>query len=140
MKRFTVLIVVCFLAIIACGTIETNVVKQSTVGEMTYSYIDIDPLVIGQTWEEVTRVPLSQFIVELYFKNPDIDAPIQFATLVVTPAGVAGYSYMLNGKINICEFNDKTNAYESGWEKLSEESKQAWSNDYKTYFGLEHAS
>jgi len=140
MKRFTVLIVVCFLAIIACGTIETNVVKQSTVGEMTYSYIDIDPLVIGQTWEEVTRVPLSQFIVELYFKNPDIDAPIQFATLVVTPAGVAGYSYMLNGKINVCEFNDKTNAYESGWEKLSEESKQAWSNDYKTYFGLEHAS
>jgi len=131
--------IICLFVInlLACKTIETNVVKQSTVSEQAYSYIDIDPLVIGQTWgEPVARVPLNQFIVELYFKNPDIDAPIQFATLVVTPAGVAGYSYMLNGKINICEFNDKTNAYESGLDSISEESKQVWYDDYKTYFGL----
>ena len=141
MQRFCLLVSIGIIGLFvinlaACKTIETNVVKQSTVGEMTYSYIDIDPLVIGQTWEEVTRVPLSQFIVEMYFKNPDIDAPIQFASLIVTPAGVAGYSYMLDGKINICEFNDKTNAYESGLDSISEESKQVWYDDYKTYFGL----
>ena len=141
MRRITVLIGVCFLAmavlLIACKTIETNVVKQSTANEMAYSYIDIDPLVIGQTWgDPVARVPLNQFIVEMYFRNPDKEHDIQFATLIVTPAGIAGYSYMLDGNINVCEFNDQTNAYESTLDRLPEENKQLWSNDYNTYFGL----
>ena len=140
MKRITVLIGVCFLALIACGTIETNVVKQSTVNEQAYAYVDIDPLVIGQTWgEPIARVPLNMYVTEMYFKNPDIDALIQFATLIVTPAGIAGYSYMFDGKINVCEFNDKTNAYESGWDSINDESKAVWYEDYKTYFGVSNS-
>jgi len=141
MKGFCILVAICIIALFiinlpGCGTIETNVVKQSTVEGMTYAFVDIDPLVIGQTWEEVTRVPLNQFIAEMYFRNPDESQDIQFASLIVTPAGVAGYSYMLDGKINVCEFNDETTAYESVWDTLSEESKQVWYDDYKTYFGL----
>ena len=52
------------------------------------------------------------------------------------PAGIAGYSYMLNGKINICEFNPETNAYESTWDALEEDSKVQWKSDYQEHFGI----
>ena len=142
MRRFCVLVSIgiIFLFVynlVACKTVEVNVVKQSESSEYKYAYVDIDPLVIGQTWgDPVERVPLSQFLVEMYFRNPDKDADIQFATLVVSPAGIAGYSYMINGEINVCEFNPETNAYESSWAGLSEESKQIWHDDYRTHFGL----
>ena len=140
MKSLKLVLGICLMVIffISCKTIETNVVKQSTVGEMTYSYVDIDPVVIGDTWESVISVPISQFMVEVYFKNPDIDAPIQFASLVATPGGVAAYSYMIDGKINVCEFNTETLTYGSAWAGLTEEMKQMWYDDYRTYFGLDN--
>ena len=141
MKRFCVIVAlgIVGLAIIniySCKTAEVNVKKQTEHEGMTYTYVDIDPIVVGTTWEEVAKAPLSQFIVEVYFRNPDKEAPIQFATLVVTPAGIGGYSYMINGVINLLSFNDKTNPYESIWDTISEESKTVWYEDYKTYFGL----
>ena len=140
MKKISIVLAMALLLVVAlvgCVTTQANVVKQSTVGENTYSYIDVDPVVIGNTWGEVTRVPLSQYLVEMYFRNPDSDAPIQFATLIVTPGGVGGYSYMLNGNINVCVFNDKTMAYESTWDTFTDEDKAQWQADYRKNFGLD---
>ena len=143
MKRFNVILVgACILVLFGggwngCAPIQMNVVKQSTVDGNIYSYIDVDPVVIAQTWTEFTRVPYSQFVAEIYFQNPDEDADIQFATLMATPAGLALYSYMINGNINVCEFNVGTNAYESIWDTLTDEFKAQWKADYEKHFGLD---
>ena len=51
MKRFKWVLLVACLALLlgGCATTEMNVVKQTTVDENAYSYVDIDPLVIGQS-------------------------------------------------------------------------------------------
>ena len=142
MQRFCILVSIGIVALfvinlLACKTIETNIVKQTTVGDITYSYIDIDPLVIVKTWgEPIVRVQLNRFMFEVYFRNPDESCDIQFATLIVLPGGIVAYSYMIDGNINVCEFNPETNAYESGWASLSEKDKQKWYDDYRIYFGL----
>ena len=137
MKKFSVILLgLCMVvALTACKTAK-NVAKQSTVGPVYYTSVDIDPATILEEWEHIVTVPLSQFIVESYFCNPDKDQPIQFATLILQPNGIGGYSYMLNGKINICKFNPGINAYESMWDTLSDESKEQWRMDYNTYFEL----
>ena len=83
-------------------------------------------------------VSLSQYIAEMYYKNPDKDEPIQYATLLVSPAGVGGYSYMLNGRIHVCQFNVATDAYESVWDTFDEDSKKEWYADYSEHFGIKH--
>ena len=131
---FLVMILLLVAAWVGCKTTE-NVVKQST-NEAAYSYVHIDPLAVGETWEHIITIPLNQMMAEMYFRNPDEDAAIKLATLVVSPGGVGGYSYMLNGKIDVCVFNDKTNAYESIWDTLDDESKAQWRADYKEHFRL----
>jgi hypothetical protein len=140
MKRISMILVMVLLlvaALVGCKTTE-NVVKQSAVSGQEYSYIDIDPIVIGQTWEHVVSVSLNRFIAEMYYKNPDKDEPIQYATLLVSPGGVGGYSYLLNSHIHVCQFNVATNAYESVWDTFDEDSKKEWYADYSEYFGIEH--
>ena len=131
-----ILVGACILAVslIACKTAE-HVVKQTVVDENTYSYVDIDPLVIGETWEHVITVPYDRFIAELYYCNPDENADIHFATLMVAPGGVIAYSYMINSKINFCQFNVEKNAYESTWNDLTDKHKAQWYVDYQKYFG-----
>ena len=139
MKSMKILVGMCVIALlmVGCVTSEVNVVKESTaIDEMAYKYVDIDPVVIVETWEKSESVVLSQFMFELYYRNPDKKADIQLATILVTPAGVAGYSYMADGKINVFEFNPETNAYESIWEDLPPESQQMFWSDYQTYFGV----
>jgi len=133
---FGICVVVIFLA--GCKTTEVNIVKKSTMVEtgISYTYVDIDPFVIGQTWDALITVSINQFMAEIYYLNPDKDATIQFATLVVSPAGIGGYSYMVNGQIYVCAFNEEKKGYESVWNTLDAESKQQWRDDYKTNFGL----
>ena len=138
MKKLSVIVVMTLLlvaALIGCKTAE-NVVKQSTVDKNTYSYVDIDPVVIGRTWDEVARVPYDRFTVEMYFCNPDKNAPIQFATVFVTPAGVSAYSFMINGIINVCQFNAQINAYVSVWNDLTDMHRAQWQADYQEYFEI----
>ena len=137
MKTSKLVLGICLAVIflISCKTAE-NVVKQSTVDKNTYSYVDIDPMVIGQTWNEVTRVPYDRFTVEMYFCNPDKNALIQFATVFVTPAGVSAYSFMINGIINVCQFNAQINAYVSVWNDLTDTHKAQWQADYQEYFKI----
>ena len=141
MKSLKLVLGICLMVVflISCKTIEVNVVKQSTVSEMAYSYVDIDPIVIGQTWEEVIKVPINMYVTEIYFRNPDTDAPIQFATLVVMPGGIGGYSYIVDGQIYVYGFFPETNSYKSVWEDFEEDVKQLWYEDYENYFGLSNA-
>ena len=140
MKKISVVFVMILLlvaALIGCKTTEVNVVKQSTVSEQVYTYIDIDPLVIGSTWEKIITVPYDQYTIEIYYCNPDKDAPIQFATVFVNVLGkVPAYSYMLNGRINVCRFDTTINSYKSAGDDLTDAHRAQWKADYQEYFGL----
>ena len=141
MKRFCFfvafgIITLFLINISSCKTAEVNVKKQASVGDFTYTYVDIDPIEVAKTWEKIIDIPLNNFIIEVYFRNPDKEAAIQFATLIVQPNGVMAYSYMVDGKINVFEFNPETKAYEPTWDTIPDESKAVWYQDYKTYFGV----
>jgi len=124
------------LALFACKTVEVNVKKQAADGDIQYSYIDIDPLVIGKTWTQVEQVQLGGFVFEMYYINPDEDSPFHFATLMLTPAGIVGYSYMVDGVINVCEYSNLEQGYISTWDELGAENQALFYSDYATYFGL----
>ena len=140
MKKLSVILVMILLlvaALIGCKTTAVNVVKQAEIDGNTYSFIDIDPVVISRVWDKIMTVPLSQFVVEICFRNPDKNAPIQYATLIVTPGGIAFYSYMINDTIYVCEFDTAINSYVSIWDDMTDKNKAAWYAVYSEYFGLE---
>lgn len=135
-KYFVFIAMLALSLVFSCKTVELNVTKEASNNGITYSYIDIDPIQIGTIWEEVAKNQLNYFTFEIYYRNPDTESPIQFATLIVTPAGIGSYSYIADSKINVCTFDDTADGYVSVWDTLSPEAKELWYKDYHTYFEL----
>ena len=139
MRALKLLTGICMLVclLVACKTIETNVVKQSTITEKAYNYVDIDPNEIGNNWEQVLAVPVGPGMAELCYRNPDIDSPFSLAIIFIYGNyNLLGYSYIYEGEINVCLFNTETNAYESTYDKSDKDLVLLWENKYATYFGI----
>lgn len=89
----------------------TGCVKSQTANHLYQS--EVDPKVIFEHWTEVPELRKGDFLLmEIAFRNPDINSDIPVALLVRQAGYVIGFSYLQNGEPKMFLYNSTTNCYQ----------------------------
>jgi len=125
------------LFLMGCATIPPPNMDQEQTTEIGYSYQGpIDPIEF-QSWIEVYSEPIMTpfgAVHDLYLRNSDPEAQIQFANVVATSQGLTGYFLFYDGQFYRYSLNDETSCYEK--KDIDAELLEILKSDFKTAFGI----
>ena len=106
---------------------------QSETADHSYQSA-IDPKVIFETWTEIPELQKGGFmLMEISFRNPDIDSDIPAALLVRQAGNVIGFSYLENGEPKMFLYDSETNCYLEG--EITEEYRKEFLTDLMLILG-----
>ena len=125
------------LFLMGCATIPPPNMDQEQTTEIGYSYQGpIDPIEF-QSWIEVYSEPIMTpfgVIFDLYLRNPDPEAQIQFVNVRVGSQGIYRYYLLYDGNFFCYHMNSDTSCYEK--KDISAELLEILKSDFKTAFGI----
>jgi len=125
------------LFLMGCATIPPPNMEQEQVTEIGYSYQGlIDPAEF-QSWIEVYSEPIMTpfgVIFDLYLRNPDPEAQIQFANVLVSGQGIGEYYLFYDGQFYQYGLNDETSCYEK--KDINAELLEILKSDFEMAFGI----
>ena len=105
--------------------------------ELGYSYQGpIDPAAF-ESWTEIYSEPLMTpfgIFMDMYFQNPDPEAQIQFANVIVTAQGIAGYYLFYGGQFYAYYLEPNTGCYER--QEIDAEVLEMLKQDFQNAFDL----
>ena len=138
MKKLLLLTTIA-LFLVGCATISRPPPDMNAAGttELGYSYQGpIDPAEF-ESWTEIYSEPLMTpfgVFMDMYLRNPDPEAQIQFANVIVTNRGIGGYYLFYDGQFYAYHLESNTACYER--QNIDPELLATLRRDFQAAFGL----
>ena len=137
-KLFILVYMLMLLAFMACARSTPPPDFAQTTKTEAYSYQGpVNPTDLA-AWERIAAVPITSaagVAYDMYLKNPDSDATIQYVNAIVIDRGLLGYYLIYQGHFYGYQYAPASGGYEAV--KIEAETLQLLKDDFKEHFGVE---
>jgi len=138
MKKLFIIIAIALFIAGCIRTIPPPDMDAAGITELGYSYQGpIDPAAF-ESWTEIYSEPLMTpfgIFMDMYLRNPDPAAQIQFANVVVSSRGIGEYYLFYDGQFYTYRLNPLMSCYER--EEISADLLEILKRDFQNAFGLQ---